>query len=67
VAEIEGKNDNDISNKNKSSNAFVTLSVNIKEEKVREQYSDSYFTLIRLLIVSYIIPYVKTLVNNLNN
>jgi hypothetical protein len=35
------------------------------------QYSDSYFTLIKSLLtklsVSYVIPYTKTLVNNLNN
>jgi hypothetical protein len=36
MAEIEGKNDDDISNKDKLSDAFTTLLVNIKEEEVKE-------------------------------
>jgi hypothetical protein len=72
MAEIEGKNDDDISSKDKLSNAFVTLLVDIKEEEVKEQ-PDSYFTLIKTffstksLVISYINPYIKTLVNDLNN
>jgi hypothetical protein len=72
VAEIEGENNDDISSKDELSNAFATLLVNIKEEEVREQ-PDSYFTLVKSffltksLIISHINPYVKTLVNNLNN
>jgi hypothetical protein len=73
VAEIEGKNDDNISSKDKLSDAFVSLLVDIKEEEVREQYTNSYFTLIKsffltkLLIVSYTILYIKTLVDDLNN
>ena len=61
-----------MSNKDKLSNAFATFLVNIKEEEVREQ-PDSYFTsiksffLIKSLITSYINPYIKTLIDNLNN
>jgi hypothetical protein len=33
MAEIEGENDDNISNKDKLSNAFATLLTNIKEDK----------------------------------
>jgi hypothetical protein len=72
VAEIEGKNDDNISSKDKLSNAFATLLVDIEKEEVREQ-PDSYFTLVesffstKSLVTSYINPYIKTLVDNLNN
>ena len=72
MAEFEGK-DNNISSKDKLSDAFATLLTNIEEDKQGEQHTDSYFTLVKSsfltksLVVSYIIPYVKTLVNNLNN
>jgi hypothetical protein len=33
MAKIEGENDNNISSKDKLSNAFVTLLINIKEDK----------------------------------
>jgi len=46
VAEIEGENDDNISSKDELSNAFASLLVDIKEEEVREQYTDSYFTLV---------------------
>jgi hypothetical protein len=53
------------------SNAFKALLVNITEEEEEEQPSKSYFTLIKSLLtkslVPYIIPYTKTLVNNLKN
>jgi hypothetical protein len=73
VAEIEGENDDDISSEDKLSDAFASLLVDIKEEEVRKQHTDSYFTsiesffLTKLLVISYTIPYVKTLVDNLNN
>ena len=73
MAGIEGENDNDISNKDELSDAFVTLLVDIKEEEIKEQYTDFYFTLVKSffltksLIISYIILYIKTLINNLNN
>jgi len=51
--------------------AFKALLVDTSEE-IKEQYSDSYFTLVKVLLIkssipSIIIPYTKTLVNNLNN
>jgi hypothetical protein len=67
MAEIEGK---DNTSKDKLSNAFKALLANTSKEE--KQHSDSYFTLIKVLLtkllVPYIvIPYVETLVNNLNN
>jgi hypothetical protein len=67
MAEIEGK---DNTSKDKLSNAFEALLANTSKEE--KQHSDSYFTLIKVLLtkllVPYIvIPYVETLVNNLNN
>jgi hypothetical protein len=67
MAEIESK---DNTSKDKLSNAFKALLADINKEE--EQYSDSYFTLIKvilnkLLITYIIILYVKTLINNFNN
>ena len=47
--------------------------MDIEEEEVKEQCSDSYFTLVKnffltkLLAISYTISYAKTLSDNLNN
>ena len=67
MAEIESK---DNISKDKLSNAFKALLANISKEE--KQYSDSYFTLIKvlltkLLILYIIILYIENLVNNLNN
>jgi hypothetical protein len=73
VAEIEGENDDNISSEDKLSDAFASFLVNTKEEEVREQYTNSYFTLVKsffstkLSIVFYTILYIKTLIDNLNN
>ena len=73
MAEIKGENDDDISSEDKLSDAFASLLVNIKEEEVGEQYTNSYFTLVKSffstksLVVFYIILYVKTLVDDFNN
>jgi hypothetical protein len=75
VAEIEGK---DYTSKDKLSDAFKALLADTSKEEEEEQYSDSYFTssyftlvkslLTELLVASFVvIPYAKTLVNNLNN
>jgi hypothetical protein len=75
VAEIEGK---DYTSKDKLSDAFKALLADTSKEEKEEQYSDSYFTssyftlvkslLTELLVASsVVIPYAKTLVNNLNN
>jgi hypothetical protein len=68
MAEIEGENN---TSKDKLSNAFKALLANTskKEEK---QYSDSYFTLIKVLLTKLLVPcivilYVENLVSNLNN
>jgi hypothetical protein len=78
VAEIEGDNISE----DKLGNAFEALLADIgeeeEEEQYPEQYPDSYFTssyftlveslLIELLVApSIVVPYAKTLVNNLNN
>jgi hypothetical protein len=77
VAEIEGNN----TSKDKLSNAFKALLADTskeEEEQHPKQYSNSYFTssyftsikslLTKLPVApSVIIPYAKTLVNNLNN
>jgi hypothetical protein len=73
VAEIEGE---DNTSEDELGDAFKVLLADIGEEE--EQYSDSYFTssyftlvkslLTELLVASFVvIPYAKTLVNNLNN
>jgi hypothetical protein len=67
VAEIEGK---DNTSKDKLSNAFKALLANISKEE--EQYSDSYFTLVKVLLIKLLVPriivlYIENLVNNLNN
>jgi hypothetical protein len=67
VAEIEGK---DNTSKDKLSDAFKALLVDTSEEE--EQYSDSYFTLIKVLLTKLSVPYiiilyVENLVSNLNN
>jgi hypothetical protein len=76
VAEIESENDDNINSKDELGNAFAALLVGIikgKRTKEEKEYSDSYFTLIKgfflikLLAISYIIPYIKTLANNFNN
>jgi hypothetical protein len=68
MAEIEGENN---TSKDKLSNAFKALLANTskKEEK---QYSDSYFTLIKVLLTKLLVPcivilYVENLVSNFNN
>jgi hypothetical protein len=72
VAEIEGENDDDMSSEDELSDAFATLLVDIEEEEVGEQ-PDSYFTSVKSffstesLVTSHINPYVKTLVDDLNN
>jgi hypothetical protein len=72
VAEIEGDN----TSKDKLSNAFEALLADIgkeEEEQHPEQYSNSYFTLVKSLLIelsvapSIVVLYTKTLVNNLNN
>jgi hypothetical protein len=67
VAEIEGK---DNTSKDKLSDAFKALLANISKEE--EQYSDSYFTLVKVLLIKLLVPriivlYIENLVNNLNN
>jgi hypothetical protein len=77
MAEIEGDN----TSKDELSDAFKALLADISEEEEEqypEQYSNSYFTssyftlveslLTKLLVAPFIVvPYAKTLVNNLNN
>ena len=68
MAEIEGKDDS----KDKLSNAFITLLVNIKEDKVVEEHSDLYFTLVKNLLTELAIPYtrspyIEVLIKELNN
>jgi hypothetical protein len=67
VAEIESK---DNTSKDKLNNAFKALLANTSKKE--EQYSDSYFTSIKVLSTKLLVPYiiilyVETLVNNLNN
>jgi len=66
MAEIEGDN----TSKDKLSDAFEALLADTSEEE--EQHLDSYFTLVKVLstkslVPPIIIPYAKTLVNDLNN
>ena len=68
MAEIEGKDDS----KDKLGDAFITLLVNIKEDKVAEEHSDLYFTLVEHLLTEPTIahtrsPYAKVLIKELNN
>jgi len=68
MAEIEGKDDS----KDKLGDAFITLLVNIEEDKVAEEYSDSYFTLVEHLLTEPTIahagsPHAKVLIKELNN
>ena len=68
MAEIEGKDDI----KDKLSNAFITLLVNIKEDKVAKEHSDLYFTLVENLLTKPAIPYarspyIEVLIKELNN
>jgi hypothetical protein len=77
VAEIEGDN----TSKDELGDAFEALLADIgeeEEEQYPEQYSNSYFissyfTLVKsfltksLVALSIVIPYAKTLVNDLNN
>jgi hypothetical protein len=74
MAEIEGENEDDISNKDKLGNAFIALLVDIEEEEeeVGEQCSDLYFTLVENLLTKLAIayigsPYAKVLIKELNN
>jgi hypothetical protein len=67
VAEIEGE---DNISEDKLSDAFKALLANTSEEE--EQYSNSYFTLIEVLLTKLLVPcivvlYVENLVNNFNN
>jgi hypothetical protein len=67
MAEIEGK---DNTSKDKLSDAFKALLANISKEE--KQHSDSYFTLIKVLLIKLLVPciiilYVENLVSNLNN
>jgi hypothetical protein len=67
VAEIEGE---DNTSEDKLSDAFKALLANTSEEE--EQYSDSYFTLVKVLLTKLLVPriiilYVENLVSNLNN
>jgi hypothetical protein len=68
MAKVEGKDDS----KDKLSNAFIALLVNIDEEVVEEQYSDLYFTSVESLLTKPAIahvrsPYAKVLIKELNN
>jgi hypothetical protein len=67
VAEIEGE---DNISEDKLSDAFEALLADTSEEE--EQYSDSYFTsievlLTKLLVPYVIIPYIENLASNFNN
>jgi hypothetical protein len=67
MAEIEGK---DNTSKDKLSDAFKALLANTSKEE--EQHSDSYFTLVKVLLTKLLIPciivlYIENLVSNLNN
>jgi hypothetical protein len=76
MAEIEGEDNTN--SKDKLSNAFKALLADISKEEGEEQYPDSYFissyfTLVKSLSIKslvaplIVVPYAKTLVNNLNN
>jgi hypothetical protein len=67
VAEIESE---DNTSKDKLGDAFKALLANTSEEE--EQHSDSYFTLVKVLLTKLLVPrivvlYVENLVSNLNN
>jgi hypothetical protein len=66
MAEIESE---DNTSEDELSDAFKALLADTSKEE--EQYSDSYFTSVEVLStessVPYIVPYVETLVDNLNN
>jgi hypothetical protein len=67
VAEIEGE---DNISEDELGDAFKVLLANISEEE--EQHSDSYFTLVKVLLTKLLVPrivvlYVENLVSNLNN
>ena len=68
MAEFEGKDDN---SEDELGNAFITLLVDIEEEEVlKEQYLDSYFTLVEYLLtkLAYIgSPHIEVLIKELNN
>jgi hypothetical protein len=68
MAEIEGEDDSE----DKLGNAFITLLVNIEEDKVAEEHSDLYFTLVENLLTELAIPhigspYAEVLIKELNN
>ena len=68
MAEIEGKDDS----KDKLGDAFITLLINIKEDKVAKEHSDSYFTSVENLLTEPAIPHArsphaKVLIKELNN
>ena len=51
---------------------YSYLSLANTSKKEEEQHSDSYFTLIEVLLIKLLVPciiilYIKNLVNNLNN
>jgi hypothetical protein len=67
VAEIEGE---DNTSEDELGDAFKVLLADIGEEE--EQYSDSYFTLVKVLLTKLLVPYiivlyVENLVGNLND
>jgi hypothetical protein len=67
MAEIEGE---DNTSEDKLSDAFKALLANISKKE--EQYSDSYFTLVKVLLTKLLVPriivlYVENLVSNFNN
>ena len=68
MAEIEGEDDSE----DELGDAFITLLVNTKEDKVAKEHSDLYFTLIENLLTELVIPYArsphaKVLIKELNN
>jgi hypothetical protein len=67
VAEIEGK---DNISKDELGDAFKALLADTSEEE--EQHSDSYFTLVKVLLTELLVPYivvlyVENLVSNFND
>jgi hypothetical protein len=62
VARIEGKDN--IDSEDKLSNAFAALMVDIDKE---DQHLDTFFTLVKGLLTKPAVPYVETLVEELNN
>jgi len=68
MAEIEGEDDSE----DELGDAFITLLVNTKEDKVAKEHSDLYFTLIEHLLTKPTIayarsPYAEVLIKELNN